>query len=796
MIRKGGFAMALSGQQAKLRLNIRTGIRQRLYVAVGAIASFALVSAAAGWFAMSRLDNAIVTVTDEGVVAVTASLSLAELVANLAGVAPDLISAQTEREIQVLSEGIKQKQERIEATLGLVAATMSGEQVEVIQKETTALLSSIALLRQVVDARIRTSQFLTEETAKLATAHASFLQVAAPLVDEAVSELTKGMTSATSSGDTAQINQTLSKLSNAELRMVQGISRLIAEVNNVVGLLAVGAQSASAEEIEKISNRYELSARKVEDGLADIERVKKNAELSKVATAILDFGSPGIGLISLREQEISAMSQARRILQSSREAAERLGAATAHTVSSANQGMDGATAEAKRISEGGKLILVLVAASSLIAAFLVGWLYIGRRVASPLTLLTDSMGRLANREWHTDVPDRERQDEIGDMARAVQIFKENGLQNEQLQQEVEKNRKTSEEQRRQQEELLDRAVGEVVGAAADGDLSVRIDTANLDGMTARLGERMNGLLKTVDEVFANLGQALAAMARGDFTHRIDADYAGIFERLKQDANSTAQQLSQIVGQVASAAATVRDAAAEISTGSNDLAQRTEQQAASLEQTAASMHEITATVKQNADNAEAANQLAAAARSGAEKGGSVVQDAVQAVTQIEDSARRISEIVGLIDEIAFQTNLLALNASVEAARAGEAGKGFAVVAQEVRALAQRSADASKDIKALIQESNGQVKTGANLVNQTGTSLTEIVNAVKKVADIVGEIASASREQAVGLDEVNTAVANMDEMTQRNGALVEQTTASAQAMARQAQELADLVGQFRI
>jgi methyl-accepting chemotaxis protein len=208
-----------------------------------------------------------------------------------------------------------------------------------------------------------------------------------------------------------------------------------------------------------------------------------------------------------------------------------------------------------------------------------------------------------------------------------------------------------------------------------------------------------------------------------------------------------------------------------------------------------VHEITATVRQNADNAQAASQLATAARDTAEKGGAVVADAVTAVTQIEESAQKISDIVGLIDEIAFQTNLLALNASVEAARAGEAGKGFAVVAQEVRALAQRSANASKDIKALISASNAQVKTGATLVNQTGSSLTEIVNAVKKVTDIVAEIAAASREQATGLDQINTAVASMDETTQRNGALVEQTSASAQALANQGREIAALVGFFK-
>jgi len=209
-----------------------------------------------------------------------------------------------------------------------------------------------------------------------------------------------------------------------------------------------------------------------------------------------------------------------------------------------------------------------------------------------------------------------------------------------------------------------------------------------------------------------------------------------------------------------------------------------------------MHEITTTVKQNADNAQAANQLAVAARDTAEKGGNVVQEAVVAVSRIEESAQKISDIIGLIDEIAFQTNLLALNASVEAARAGEAGKGFAVVAQEVRALAQRSANASKDIKALIQTSNSQVKSGATLVNQAGSSLTEIVSSIKKVSDIVAEIAAASREQATGLDQINTAVSSMDELTQRNGALVEETSASAQSLSTQADGLSALVQRYKI
>ncbi|QDO98429.1 HAMP domain-containing protein [Ferrovibrio terrae] len=437
----------------------------------------------------------------------------------------------------------------------------------------------------------------------------------------------------------------------------------------------------------------------------------------------------------------------------------------------------------------------VIAPIALVAALLAAML-IGRSIRRPVLALTDSMGVISTGDYAAAVPGLERGDEIGRMAKAVQVFKENGQENERLRQQVETEREQRERDRAAQEAELDRSVGMVVQAAVAGDLGKRIETASLEGVMRKLGDGINSLVSSVSTAIDEVGHVLAAMAGGDLTRRVDGQYQGVFAELKDNVNASSAKLAGTVKGIADAAAAVNEASSEISTGSQDLAQRTESQAASIEETAASMHEITTTVKQNADNAQAANQLAVAARDTAEKGGGVVNDAVGAVTRIEESAKKISDIVGLIDEIAFQTNLLALNASVEAARAGEAGKGFAVVAQEVRALAQRSADASREIKSLITESNAQVKTGASLVNQTGSSLTEIVTAIKKVSDIVAEIAAASREQATGLDQINTAVGSMDEMTQRNGALVEETSASAQALAGQAKELTRLVAFFRV
>ncbi|MEK9968124.1 MAG: methyl-accepting chemotaxis protein, partial [Ferrovibrio sp.] len=272
-------------------------------------------------------------------------------------------------------------------------------------------------------------------------------------------------------------------------------------------------------------------------------------------------------------------------------------------------------------------------------------------------------------------------------------------------------------------------------------------------------------------------------------------HEGRFARLRDDTNDMAERISDIIRRLTDSSEFLKTTTAEISAGATQLASRTESQASSLEETAAAMHQVTTTVRHNADNAQAASELAIEARATAEKGGTVVTAAVAAMGEIDASARRIADIIGLIDEIAFQTNLLALNASVEAARAGEAGRGFAVVAQEVRHLAQRSANASKDIKTLIGASNGHVRDGVDLVNQTGAALRDIVVSVKRVSDIITEIASASKEQATGLDQVNIAIGNMDEMTQRNGTLVNDTTQATQVLADQAAALADIIAYFK-
>ncbi|WP_313296627.1 methyl-accepting chemotaxis protein [Stenotrophomonas sp.] len=339
-------------------------------------------------------------------------------------------------------------------------------------------------------------------------------------------------------------------------------------------------------------------------------------------------------------------------------------------------------------------------------------------------------------------------------------------------------------------------IQQLASAAAAGDFSQRGDAQRFDHDFRVMIEQLNSMMQVADGNLGQLSQLLQSIAAGDLTARMDGQFNGVFARMRDDANTTVAQLTQIVGQIQASAGSITLAAGEIASGNSDLSRRTEQQAANLEETAASMEELTSTVRQNAEHARQANQLAIGAHGVASQGGEVVGQVVSTMSAIEASSKKIAEIISVIDGIAFQTNILALNAAVEAARAGEQGRGFAVVASEVRTLAQRSAAAAKEIKGLIDDSVGKVAEGSSLVHQAGSTMGEIVASVQRVTDIMAEISAASQEQSAGIEQVNQTVVQMDETTQQNAALVEEATAAARAMEEQAVQLGEAVARFRL
>ncbi len=385
--------------------------------------------------------------------------------------------------------------------------------------------------------------------------------------------------------------------------------------------------------------------------------------------------------------------------------------------------------------------------------------FVALSITRPIKRLVTTMGELAQGHTGTDVQGTERGDEIGQMARAVLVFRDAAVEKARLESEAAEQQRVVEEERARNE-------------------AARMEAA-----------------QQVARVVTGLGAGLERLARGDLTYRVTEEFAEEYKKVQEDFNAAIDQLQETIRNIAASSSEVSNAASEISTSTTDLSQRTEEQAASLEQTSASMEEMAATVKKNAENSQHANELARGTQSIADRGGAVVAQAVSAMARIEESSRQISDIISVIDEIARQTNLLALNAAVEAARAGEAGRGFAVVASEVRSLAQRSAQAAKDIKDLIMNSSGQVQEGVDLVNRAGVSLKEIVESIKGVAAIVADIANASAEQAAGIDQINKALSQMDEVTQQNSALVEENAATAKTLEDQQLAMSEQVRFFR-
>ena len=440
-------------------------------------------------------------------------------------------------------------------------------------------------------------------------------------------------------------------------------------------------------------------------------------------------------------------------------------------------------------------IMLAIGGGLLLIATVLGLLF-SRSVTKPISNLTGTMKGLAEGNLELEIKGTGRTDEIGEMARTVEVFRANALKINSM---TDEEREASERRRLDRTAMmqsLETAFGEVVDAAQRGDFSRRVDAEFPDRELNAIAASINNLVQTVDRGLGETGRVLSALAQTDLTHRVEGEYQGAFARLKTDTNSVAEKLSEIVGQLRGTSRNLKNATGEILSGANDLSERTTKQAATIEETSAAMEQLANTVMQNANSAKEASTVAASVTRTAEEGGEVMHRATDAMERITSSSGKISNIIGLIDDIAFQTNLLALNASVEAARAGEAGKGFAVVAVEVRRLAQSAAQASSEVKQLIEQSGAEVRTGSKLVTEAAQKLEAMLAAARSSSELMDGIARQSQGQAASIDEVTSAVRQMDEMTQHNAALVEETNASIERTEEQASELDRIVEVFKL
>ncbi|RXT55256.1 hypothetical protein B6S44_11660 [Bosea sp. Tri-44] len=547
-----------------------------------------------------------------------------------------------------------------------------------------------------------------------------------------------------------------------------------------------------------------IAATTVEGGLAKVEERRK--DLAKVVPASERERMEKIsGLIA--EFTSIRLETTRMVREISARAAEAWGNSDASkknratlqeeltSLSSANEARaNEVDAESSAFSEQVRIWLPVALIVVLGVAIFGALVFSRRSIIRPLVDLGGTMSRLTAGDTQIEVPHTKRRDEIGEMARAVSVLRQSTEQVALLQ---EQERAAAAARIRSADAMASVVsdVGEVVAAAAAGDFSARLQIEDADEQMQKLVAGINEINAVVDNATTEFVAVLQALAAGDLTNQVPTAYRGRFAELKDAINETMSRLSSTVSTIQTMSADVGLSAREINTGADDLSKRTEEQASSLEESAATTEQLAASVKAAAQAAQQAVRQAGQAMQVAQDGGTIVTDAVSAMARIEQASKKISDIIRVIDDIAFQTNLLALNAAVEAARAGDAGKGFAVVASEVRTLAQRSSEAAKDISGLISSSNSEVEAGVKLVRQAGDALTRIVEAAGSVQATVSEVAAASSEQANGIEEMSQTVAHMDEMTQQNAALAEQSAASAGALSSKIGELNALVAGFR-
>lgn len=741
------------------RTVVRFGIRAKLLATFGVVAGLTLVASAVALVSYKVVGNSFAVIEQDSLPASTSAFVLARQAADMSSVSSALAAANTLADADAADVQRGRLHTEMKATLADLERTPTGRQVVgALRTDIDHFDAVMQKLSSAVHARFATRAKREALLSQVVTLHGKLAESMAPVFDDALFNLVMGLRSAQSEEDREKLRQDLEALAEKEAVIFEGAAELRSEINLLVGVLNEIGQAPSAEMIRPMRDRLTASISRAKRSIAKLDVSREVSAIRKLVDGLVALDHPDNGIMAERLRELKVGAESWALVGESRAVAKAVGARVDDAVKLARAEVEAQFAHSTTSIETARtrLLLVLIATA---CALLGAWLFIGSTVLKRVRRLNDAIRALAGGRHDVDVPVAGN-DEFAEMGRAVDTFKANAIQKVELERETERARLAAEAERQ------------------------------------RYADERANEAQRLQIAISEVGRGLSALAEGDLLYRITRPLVGDVDKLRVDFNSSVETLQHSLLRIAEGVQGMRTGTNAISASTGDIARRTEQQAATLEETTANVGEVVQTVESTASGAHQAHVIVARTREGAERSGTVMREAVQAMAGIETSSSKINQIIGVIDEIAFQTNLLALNAGVEAARAGEAGRGFAVVASEVRALAQRSASAAREIKTLISTSADQVQEGSTLIRRAEEALSEILTQVAEIDRSVDSITRGAQDQATNLKGVNAAITEMDRATQQNAAVVEEAAAGAVTLLHEADALVALIAPFRL
>ena len=770
---------------------LRIGIATRIYAALGMMTALTLVSSSVAWFSYDRVDQTVDNLVGQKMPVVELALELSQAATQSTALAARFSEVETVQQRSTLTGELDKVEARQMDLLRRIA-----DQGKVDKAKAQAAIDMLS--RQINDIndltgdRLRNASEQGEALGQLSKAREGFTALADFETGDAQFNVKMNIASATQLTG-KEVEEALANIIDKDLAALQTAQALQLQVSELVGLLREISQIENREKLDNAKARFSAILGQVRGFLSAAQKLQPNPARGQAVNAVIDLGEGQSGLIAIRERDLATRAAIETGLKQTHVAAEAVRSQVNELVGTARGEAVSSGEATSSLIDQSKLWLGGIGLGSLLIALALSLFYVRPMIVGRLNRLWSATRAIADGALETAV-DTKGNDEISDISKSVLLFRDNAVALRAAEVAKIEDQARAQEQRQQMMQELGEAFGVVVAAAAAGDFSQRVSAQFADAELNALAGSVNTLLETVRAGLSETCEVLAELSAGHLSARIEGLYQGAFAELKDGTNALAEEFESTLARLAETVSAVRSATSEILDGVTDLAERTSEESNAVSMATNQLGAFAGTVKKTATEAAQATGMAQGAEERAQQGEKVVASALQAMQRIRQSSSKISEVIAMIDEIAFQTNLLALNAAVEAARAGDAGKGFAVVATEVRSLAKRSADASNDVKKLVEAAHGDVKVGVGLVEETSAMFGAIVSSVNELTGLMNGISQTARNQATDVSAINTEIDGIGTMAHQNAALVEETNAALALTDEQTRALTEHIARF--